>query len=286
MADVSTAFVKQFRSNILHLVQQKGSRLRPSVLVESGIVGEEFDTDQLGTLTAKKKTTRNADTPITQPNFARRWATMFDYEVATLHDKQDQLKMLADPTSKYVQSGAFALGRAMDDEIIVAASGTARTDKTGATNTTLPSAQKVVAASAGLTIAKLLSAKEILDAAEASEDEPRFCILAAGQITDLLNTTEVKSIDYNTVKALAMGQIDSFLGFKFIRSQRLETDSASARLVLCYVQSGIALGIAQEMKTRISERADKSYATQVYLSLGIGSVRLEEEKVVQVACTE
>ncbi len=286
MASVDTAHVKQFTANIMHLVQQKGGRLRKTVMLRTGIIGEEFDQDQLGTQTARKKTARNADTPITQPNHQRRWATMFDYEVAKLHDKQDQLKMLVDPTSSYVVGGAWALGRSEDVEIITAANGDARTDKTGSTNTALPSAQKVVVASSGLTLAKLLSAKEILDAAEADEDEERFCIVTAKQITNLLNTTEVKSSDYNTVKALVQGQIDTFLGFKFKRTQLLTTDASDNRLVLCYNKSAIVLGIAQDITVDVGVRRDKSLAKQVYLSLGIGSVRLEEEKLVQIACDE
>lgn len=288
MGAVSVGFVKQFGTNIMHLVQQKGSRLRPSVMIESGIVGEEAFFDQLGTKTATKKTTRNSDTPITAPDHARRMVTLFDYEVATLHDKQDQLKMLADPTSRYVQAGAYALGRSMDDEIIVAASGTAKTGKTGATSTTLPSAQKVAHSSVNLTIAKLLAAKEILDAAETDPDEQRFCVLEASQVTDLLNTTEIKSADYNTVKALAAGQLDTFLGFKFIRTQRLEGAGTAGdpRMVLCYLRTGILLAIAQDIVSRIDDRADKSYAKQVYLSLGVGATRMEEEQIVQVACVE
>jgi len=163
MATIATAFVKQFSSNLLHLVQQKGSRLRSTVMVKSDVVGEETSMDQIGSQTATKKESRNSDTPISQPNLQRRWITLYDYEVAKLHDKQDQLKMLADPTSPYVMGQAWSLGRAMDTEIINAASGTARTDKTGSTSTTLGAAQKIVVGGSGLTLAKLLSAKEILD---------------------------------------------------------------------------------------------------------------------------
>lgn len=286
MADVSTAFVKQFGSSIMHLVQQKGSRLRGCVMVKPGVTGEETFMDQIASATAKKKTTRNSDTPIIKASYSRRMITLFDHEFADLHDEQDQLKMLLDPTSAIAQNGMWALGRSMDQEIIDAATGTAKTDKTGSTSTTLPSAQKVTVASAGLTLAKLLAAKEILDAGEVDEEEERYCVLTAGQVTDLLNTTEVKSADYNSVKALAAGQIDTFLGFKFKRTQLLNTDSNGDRQVLCFGKSGIGLAIAQDIKTRITERADKSYTTQVYLSLGMGASRLEEARVVEVACDE
>lgn len=286
MATIATAFVKQFSSNLLHLVQQKGSRLRSTVMVKSDVVGEETSMDQIGSQTATKKESRNSDTPISQPNLQRRWITLYDYEVAKLHDKQDQLKMLADPTSSYVMGQAWSLGRAMDTEIIVAASGSARTDKTGSTSTSLPAAQKIVVGGSGLTLAKLLSAKEILDGAEVDEDEDKFIIVSAKQMTNLLNTTEVKNADYNSVKALVEGKVGEFLGFKFKRSERLETDDSDSRLVLCYARSGIGLAVAQDITTDIGVRRDKSMAKQVYASLGIGASRLEEEKIVQIACSE
>ena len=68
---------------------------------------------------------------------------MVDYEYADLIDKQDQIRTLIDPTSSYAQAAAFALGRAMDDEIISAVSGTAFSGETGSTTVVLPSAQKI-----------------------------------------------------------------------------------------------------------------------------------------------
>jgi len=286
LGNIDVAKVKQFGTNIMHLVQQKGSRLRNTVFNKSNVIGEETSEEQLGSQTAKKKTTRNSDTPITAAEFNRRWCTLFDYEVAKLHDKQDQLKMIVDPTSSYVQGGAWALTRAMDDEIIAAASGTARTGKAGAGSETLPAAQKVVVGTSGLTLAKLLAAKEILDANETDPDEERTCVVTSKQVTNLLNTTEIKSADYNSVKALSAGQINTFLGFNFVRTEKLLKDGSSNRLVICYQKSGIMLAIAQDLTVDVGPRRDKSMAKQVYLSLGIGSVRMEEEKIVEVACSE
>jgi hypothetical protein len=41
-----------------------------------------------------------------------------------------------------------------------------------------------------------------------------------------------------------------------------------------------------DITTRISERDDKSYATQVYVKGTFGATRLEEGKVVEILCTE
>lgn len=283
---IDTALVRQYHANVEHLVQQRGSLLRDCVRLETGVVGEQAFYDQIGASNAKKRTTRHGDTPLMNTPHARRRVSLYDYEWADLIDKQDKLKTLQNPESSYAVSAAMALGRSMDDEIITAINATAYTGKTGSTAVALPSAQKVLVASSGLTLAKLLSAKEILDGADVDPDEPRFIAVSPKQVTNLLNTTEIKSADYNTVKALAMGQVDTFLGFKFKVTNRLNVDSSSDRLVLCWVQSGVLLALAQDMETDIGPRRDKSNAIQVYASLGIGATRMEEAKVVQIACSE
>ena len=114
---------------------------------------------------------------------------------------------------------------------------------------------------------------------------PRHIIVSPKQITDLLGTTEVTSSDFNTVKALANGEVNSFLGFNFIVSNRL-AKSSTTRSCIAYAQDGIALGVGKDVNARIDERSDKSYATQVYYCMSIGATRMEEAKVVEVQCTE
>jgi len=286
MAAITEWMVKQFGANVEFLVQQKGSRLRQAVRVETGIVGEDAYYEQLAETSAVKKTTRNADTPLVKSDHRRRRVSLFDYEWADLVDKQDKLKMIVDPENNYVLNAGWALGRATDDELIAAFNGTAYTGKTGSTPVALPASQQIVASATGLTIDKLREAKEILDSADVDPEEERYIVCSPKQITDLLETTDVTSADYNTVRALVQGQIDTFLGFKFIVSNRLPVDASGDRLVFAWARTGILLAVAQEMQTRIDERKDKSYATQVYLSLGIGATRMQEEKIVEIACVE
>jgi len=282
---ITTAFVEQYKSNVLHLAQQKGSRLRDTVRFES-VTGKNHFFERIGSVSAQKRTSRHSDTPRMDTPHSRRRVSMDDYDWADLIDQEDKVRMLITPQSEYAMAGANAMGRAMDTAIIEAAVGNAYGGAAGGTTIALPSAQKVVHGSAGLTVAKLLSAKEILDGADVDPEEERFCILSAKQVTDLLNTTEVKSSDYNTVKALAQGQLDTFLGFKFIRSERLGTDTNGDRQVTVYNKSGLGLAMGSEIQTRISERDDKNYATQVFLSMTIGATRVEDEKVVEIACQE
>ena len=133
---------------------------------------------------------------------ARRMVTLTDYEYADLIDDQDKLRMLIDPTSTYARAAAAAIGRAMDDTIITALGASAKTGTTGSTSTALPSAQKIVHGSAGLTLAKMISAKKILDEADTDPSVPRYMVVSPEQIEDLLNLSTVTSADYNTVNTL------------------------------------------------------------------------------------
>ena len=282
---ITTAFVNQFSANVQMLSQQMGSLLRNAVDTES-VNGEKAFFDQVGQAAAVLRTSRHADTPLVETPHTRRMVTMSDYEYADLIDDSDKVRLLVDPTSTYSRAAAAAMGRAMDDVIITAALGTSQTGKDGSTSTALPAGQKIAHGSAGLTIAKLVSAKELLDAASVDPSIPRHIIVSPKQISDLLNNTTVTSADFNTVKALAQGEINSFVGFNFIVSNRLNTDTNSDRQVIAFAQDGLKLAVGKEPAARIDERADKSYSTQVYYCQTIGATRMEEAKVVEIACNE
>ena len=288
-SEITTAFVQQYSANVQMLAQQMGSRLREAVDVES-VTGKNAYFDQVGVTAAQIRSSRHADTPQIDTPHSRRRVSLADYEWADLVDDQDKVRMLIDPTSSYAKAAAAAMGRSMDDVIITALGGTAYTGETGSTSTALPSTQKFATSnqSDGLTIAKLLDAKKKMDLKDVDPSLKRYVVCGATQISDLLNTTEVKNSDYNTVKALAMGQIDSFLGFKFIMSNRLNLDATNTddRLIFAFTEDAVKLAIGKDITARISERDDKSYATQVYYCMSIGATRMEEEKVVQIPCDE
>ena len=223
---IAKAFVQQFQDNLIHLAQQKGSRLRASVN-EQSVTGEKFNFERLGTVAAVVKSSRHTTTPVLEVPHSRRTATMTDYHWADLIDDEDKVRMLISPESHYAKSGANSMARAFDDLIIAAATGNA-VDGDGS-NVALPAGQKIAHGSAGLTLAKLISAKEILDGNDVDPDEERFFVLGSQQVSNLLNTTEVKSADYNSIKALVQGDIDTFMGFKFLRSERLNLASTQRK---------------------------------------------------------
>ena len=274
--------VEQFKGNVIHLAQQKESRLRGAV-TEQDVTGDKYHFERLGTAAAVKKTTRHSNTPVLDLPHSRRTGDMEDYEWADLCDPQDVIRMLASPKSSYAQSGSRSMMRAFDDLIIKAATGDS-VDGDG-TVIALPAAQKIAHASAGMTLEKLIETKERMDAAEIDEDDERFMVIGSRQVSNLLNSNKVTSEDYASVKALVQGDIDTFMGFKFIRSERLAINS-SIRSCFAFTKAGIGLGVGADIKTKVDERADKSYAWQIYLSFTAGATRIQDECVVQVDCSE
>jgi hypothetical protein len=285
---VTTAFVQQYSANVQMLSQQMGSRLRDAVRIEN-VVGKNAFIDQIGSATAQVRTTRHADTPQIDTPHSRRRLTLADYEYADLIDDQDKVRMLIDPTSAYAQAAAAAMGRAMDDVVIAAALGTAATGETGSGSATI--SNSIANGNTNLTLAKLREAKFLLDSGDVDPSIQRYIAVGPSQIQSLLADTTVTSSDFNTIKALVQGELDTFMGFKFIMTNRLTTEDDGAeadqiRNCFAWAEDGITLGLGKDVSARIDERADKSYATQVYYSMTLGAVRMEEAKVVQIDCDE
>ena len=295
--EITTSFVNQYSANIQALVQQKGSKLRDFVSFEN-VRGKNMFIDQIGQVAAVKKTTRHADTPRFDTPHKRRRLTLDTYHWADLIDNDDKVRMLIDPTSDYANAAAWAMGRAIDEAIVTAAFGTAYAGESGGTAVSLPADQIIDSACASkFTFDKLREIKRLFDKSDAPS-EGRVIVLSAQQLDDLLSETKVTSSDYASAKALVQGELDNFMGFKFIQLNAkdangdlilpdvVSNNSVIGRSCLAFQTDGIKLGIGQDIVGKITERDDKCFATQVYYEMAIGAVRMQEELVVKVNCKE
>jgi len=288
-------FTTEFSANWEHLVQQKLSKLREFVVIDR-VQGKEKKFNQMASVNMTQITARAQTTNITDTAMAQRWLRPLQYEKADLLDEWDSelLGEVSLPQSELVTNHAMAFARKCDEIILAAAVGTASTGATGTTNTVLPAGQKIAhdfvesgsAATSGLTIAKLRQAKFILDDADVDEDDPRIIAVSPRQMQDLLRTTEVTSADYNTVKALVAGQLDTFMGFKFrVVNKAFFTLASSRREVVAYVKSGLRMTDAGR-RVHVDIRPDRSHSLQIRTTASIGATRMEEKKVVQISCSE
>ena len=309
--EVTEAFVEQYRNAVLLLSQQKMSRLRPTCN-EQTVVGRTFYGERIGATAGEDIEDRHGDTPLISTPHSRRKGTMVDWDWADLVDDLDKIKMLIDPLSTYLQNARAAANRRIDTHIITALGGVALAGQSGGTSinnydagecrlvdsdgtVANAGANHTAATSTGLTIAKLLTCKQLLDEGDIDPERQRYFVTNPYNINQLLVTTQVSNSDYNTVKALAMGQLDTYMAFKFIMLQNYQ-DAVKGHLVdspietageaiECYAwaEGAIELGVGKDITTRVSERADKRYSVQPYMKHSFGAVRIEGPAVVEIS---
>jgi len=297
--NIEVSLVNSYHSNVEMAFQQKRSRLQDTVTV--GTQNSEFDFwDRIGIVEANEVEGRNSDTVISTTPFDRRRLQTRPYDWADLIDKKDKLRMLADPSSSYVMNAVNALNRKKDRVIIDAATAVAYTGKAGATQVSFPSTQQIAvnyvetgaAVNSNMTIGKLRRVIEILRTNEVIDDEGEnettaqvTGVMTASQLSALLRTTEVTSGDYNTVKALVDGKVDTYMGIKFKYTQLLNK-TGNIRSCLFYVKKAIRFNIAEEINTDVGPRRDKRNSVQVYAAADFGATRMWEEGVVEALCDE
>jgi len=288
----SNVYAQAYAANIMQLAQEKYSRLLPICYVKPNVKGKTFFQDQIGKWSMSTKGGRNVQTPNNDPNLSRRMGTLVDYHDNRMLDRGDELRMISDPRSAYTIAAASALGRQIDTVIAQKILASANSGETGSTTVTLGTTSisahvnptsGATGTAATLTFARVREAKKVLDL-EAVESEDRFAVVDPSAMSQLLNTTQATSSDYAAVKALVRGEIDTWMGFKWIVSTNL---SSSGTITSCFFMNryAICLAMGSEPLVRTDERADLSYSWQVYYELNIGAVRLEEARVVQMDCT-
>lgn len=310
---ITTAFKVQFNQNIRLLLQQKQSRLRPFVNVER-MRGEFEYFDQVGPVEAQPRGPRHSDTPLYEtPHFRRRLSTM-PYNWADMVDRPDKIRALIDPTSTYAQNAVMAFNRKIDDIIMRGVFAPVQVGYMGDGTVNFPGSQfqsffpgstapvwtnddDVLAA--GMTLEKMLWAKQRFwdNDADDSEVASAVMVLPPVAFTQMLRATEITNVDYNTVRTLVRGDVDTFMGFKFVRSTRVpnyttgtygNTADPLRRVYTCpcWIKDAIYLGVSEDITTEIDVRPDKNYSTQVYVEMDMGAVRMEEERVVAIQIVE
>ncbi|WP_299444698.1 phage capsid protein [uncultured Rhodospira sp.] len=290
MAVISTieqSYVDQFNANLVLLLEQGYSKFRGTV-DEMEVTGEGASRDRVGsvnsdsTSTMNRITSRHSDTEAREIPHSRRWLYPLTYDEATYLDKVDQVKMLADPKGAYVRRHAGVIGRTLDTIILEALVGTAVAGQRGGSSVALPSGQEIVHGGVGFTLAKLLEAREKMEIDEVEDGITRYLAVNPKAITDLLNEDKLTNADYTTVMALQAGKITSFMGFEFIRTNRLPLVSTGISKCIAWTPGAAVLGIAAEPATRADLRPDKRYMWQLYSWMSAAAVRLEEERVVEI----
>jgi hypothetical protein len=284
-------YVSQFATNVQLLSQQKGSRLRETVMVGSHVGKQASPVDQFAPIVMQSVTGRFEAMGRVDAAVDRRWVFPSDFDLPQMIDHFDKLRLLTDPQSVYVQNAVNAAGRKFDQLILAAMNGTSYTGVAGGTSTALPTGQKVGVniggANSSLNVAKLKAGLKVLMANDLDMGtEQVYCAITAKEHDSLLNEVQIISQDFNwgDRPVLKEGRIQRFLGINFIHTELVEAVSTS-NLVPLYCKSGVHLGIWNDISTDISQRKDlQGLPWQAYVFMTAGATRLEEDKVVQISC--
>lgn len=284
MADFYNHYTTEFNQNWLLRIQQQPSKLAKFISTID-FDGEKKRFDRLGSTSAQERTMRNGPTPTANVGTDSRWAKMKSFDIpAKLIDRDEEknLGALTLPNSELVQSHMFTYNREFDKFVLRTAVGSVWTGTDGDTSTAFSATYEVTAGS-GLTTAKILEAREIMNSADVPDDEAAIWVCHPKDLTDLLTDTNVKSADFNTVKALVSGQVDTWCGFRFVTSTQVYASGGTYQNV-CFHPSALRI-LRGGLETTIDRRSDLSNALQIYSYFRLAGTRIHDEAVIKITTT-
>ena len=275
---LSNAFVTLFDAEVNQAYQGK-AQLVGAVRARRGVEGSTVKFPKVGRGVA---TPRIAQTDVTPLNvgFSQVTLTLADWNAAEYSDIFSQAKVNFDERQELVQVVATAMGRRQDQMIL---------DALAASGTSLTVANSIGGAASNMNVAKLRESKRLMDASNVPMDN-RHVILHANGLASLLSETAVTSSDFNSVKALVQGEVNTFLGFQFHtigdRTEGgLAIDGSSDRTCFAFHRDAIGYGEGLGMRTEINYIAEKT-SWLVNEVFSAGAVAIDAEGVVSITCRE
>ena len=275
---LSNAFVTLFDAEVKQAYQGK-AMLVGATRARRGVEGSIVKFPKVGKGTATLRVPQTDVTPI-NASFSQVTLTLQDWNAAEYSDIFSQAKVNFDERQELVQVVAAAVGRRQDQMII---------DALVNSSTTATVANSIGGSNTNLNLAKLRDAKRLLDKNNVPP-EGRHIVIHANSLSNLLTETSVTSSDFNTVKALVQGELNTFLGFTFhVLGDRAEgglpIDGSSDRKVFAFHQQAIGYGEGIAMRTEINYIPEKT-SWLVNEVFSANAVAIDAEGIVQITCRE
>ena len=274
---LSNAFVTLFDAEVKQAYQAKAV-LVPAVRQRRGVEGSTVKFPKVGKGVATARVAQSDVTPM-NVGFSNVTCTLGDWNAAEYSDIFSQAKVNFDERNELVQVVANAIGRRQDQMILdaLAASSTSSivTEDEGGTDT-------------GLNVAKLRAAKKYLDKNNVPMDN-RHIVIHANSLASLLSETAVTSSDFNTVRALVSGELNTFLGFNFHtigdRSEGGLPIASSERKLWAFHRDAIGYAEGIAPRTEINYIPEKT-SWLVNAVFSAGAVTIDAEGIVEIQTTD
>ena len=291
---VDSAYVETYENNVIHLAQQKRSKLRGYV-TEVNKQSEAHNWDTLAASTARVKSSARMVSPAggngsgavgstDQLTWARRKSLVATIDTGEVYEREDIVQMLIDPKSAATVNLVANMHRKYND-IIISACNDASRDGAGA-GVALPAGQKIGSAATVISLDTFFEVQELFANNDVDPDEIKCMVIGPVQQRKLMSLTEVQSADFQTQKALATGYLPNFMGFDIVVSTRLGNTTvppaAGSSYCLAFTKKAIGLHMARDISPMAAERPDMSFSWQCYMDASLGAIRVEDEHFVQI----
>lgn len=276
---ISNAFVTLFDAEVKQ-AYQADAVLRNTVRLRTGVTASTHKFPKIGSGVATARVPQTDVTPL-NVSYSQATVTLSDWIAAEYSDIFNQAKVNFDERAELVQVVGKAIGRRADQLVINAIA---------SSSTTLTVSNDIGGTDSNLNVAKLRRAKSLLDTNNVPMDE-RYLLIHAANLQNLLSETSVTSSDFNTVKALVQGELDTFLGFKFItigdRSEGGLTGGGSGqdRKVWAWHKSAVGMAEGMGIRSEINYIPEKT-SWLVSSMLSAGAVAIDAGGIVEITCRE
>jgi hypothetical protein len=276
---ISNAFVTLFDTEVKQ-AYQGDAVLRNTVRLRTGVTASTHKFPKIGSGVAQVRVPQTDITPL-NVTYSQATVTLTDYIAAEYSDIFNQAKVNFDERQELVQVVAKAIGRRSDQMII---------DALAASSTSLTVATSIGGAGTNLNMAKLREASRLLNTANVPAED-RYMLIHASQLASLLSETSVTSSDFNTVKALVQGEINTFMGFTFnVIGDRTEGGltgggSGSTRKVYAYHKMAVGMAESMAIRSEINYVPEKT-SWLVASMFSAGAIAIDAGGCVDITCTE
>lgn len=279
--NLSPAFVQLFEAEV-HQAYQGAAVLRGAARTRTGVTGDTVKFPKVGKGTASVRVPQTDVVPINS-SFSQISVSLTDYVASEYSDIFNQQKINFDERQELAQVVGNAIGR-REDQIIIDALNAASAGSTVA-KTVVTSGS---AAASNLNVGKIIAAKKALDAKNVPPTDRHF-VIHANNLAGLLGDERAVSGDFQTLRALVSGEINTMMGFRFhVIGDRDEDGlplSTNDRTTFAFHRSALGVGVGIAPKTEINYIPEKtSFLVTAMLSMGAGAI--DTDGIVDVICDE
>lgn len=305
-AKLEAHHVTMYRDNVQMRAQQLKNPLRAAI-TEAPAHGEAVSaSDLVGAVEAQEMEGRDRRNIENVPQNSRRWL-VFPTEIRSgqYFDTEDKLRQIRDPQSKGINAHTAAVNRGIADRIMGVKFrskgnfdlrpggilGGAVDGKTpGSVRTDLPPGNFIAHGGTGLTLPKLLTAKERLginDYGLEDEDE-MFCAITPRQVTDLLNIAAATGASLNQfdIDQLKTGKPTTLVGLTWIVTNRMYRTQTGVRWCPIWSKKNIIAGFWKDITGDIWEDTSANKTPYRRVNAFVDVVRVEDEGVQVIEAQE